>query len=105
MLYHIRLVAVAVGAVVCAAGYALWPGIGHEPPPIVNLSTLNRGVSRERITPTHLEFEKRILDGSKVGLLFPAFGNFDGDGKIDMVVGVDGGRAARLPQPRDQRRT
>jgi hypothetical protein len=39
-----------------------------------------------------LEFDKRILDGLKFGYLFPTFGDFDGDGKIDMLVGTDEGR-------------
>jgi hypothetical protein len=37
-----------------------------------------------------LQFDKRILDGSDLGLLYPTFGDFDGDGKIDLLVGVRG---------------
>jgi RNA polymerase sigma factor (sigma-70 family) len=39
-----------------------------------------------------LEFDKRILDGLKFGYLFPTFGDFDRDGKIDMLVGTEEGR-------------
>jgi len=37
-----------------------------------------------------LEFDQRILDGLKFGVLFPTFGDFDGDGKTDLLVGVNG---------------
>jgi hypothetical protein len=41
-----------------------------------------------------LQSPKRILDGTDIGVLFPTFGDFDGDGKIDLLVGVEGlGRA------------
>jgi hypothetical protein len=37
-----------------------------------------------------LEFDRRLLDGLEYGILHPTFGDFDGDGKIDMLVGVKG---------------
>jgi hypothetical protein len=41
-----------------------------------------------------LQSPKRFLDGSEIGVLFPTFGDYDGDGKIDLLVGVEGlGRA------------
>jgi hypothetical protein len=49
-----------------------------------------RGVAGERTAPMRLEFEKRILDGSEIGLLFPTFADVDGDGKIDLLVGLYG---------------
>jgi hypothetical protein len=55
----------------------------HGAPPDV------RDVARERTAPMRLEFEKRLLDGSEIGMLFPTFVDFDGDGKIDLVVGVN----------------
>jgi hypothetical protein len=55
-----------------------------------------RGVARERTTPKRLEFEKRILDGSKIGVLFPTFADFDGDGTIDLLVGVNGDKKQTL---------
>src|SRR5438128_340888 len=55
-----------------------------------------RGVAGERNAPAPLEFEKRILDGSEIGGLFPTFGDFDGDGKIDLLVGVTGLGQGRL---------
>ena len=54
----------------------------------------------ERTAPVRLEFEKRILDGSEVGVLFPAFGDFNGDGKIDLLVGVRGLGQGRLREER-----
>jgi hypothetical protein len=44
----------------------------------------------ERAPALPLKFEKRILDGSDIGALFPVFSDFDGDGKIDLIVGVTG---------------
>lgn len=49
-----------------------------------------RDVAPERTAPLRLEFEKRILQTSEFGSLFPAFVDFDGDGKIDLLVGTDG---------------
>ena len=49
-----------------------------------------RDVAREPTAPLRLVFEKRLLDGSEFGYLFPTFVDFNGDGKIDMVVGVSG---------------
>jgi hypothetical protein len=36
-----------------------------------------------------------ILDGTEHGRLFPAFADIDGDGKIDLVVGVAGHKSRR----------
>jgi hypothetical protein len=55
-----------------------------------------RSLAGERTAPVRLEFEKRILDGSDIGVLFPTFGDFDGDGKIDLLVGVRGLGKGRL---------
>jgi hypothetical protein len=55
---------------------------GHSAPPDLG------GVARVQTAPMRLEFEKRILDGSEIGTLFPTFADFDGDGKIDLLVGV-----------------
>jgi hypothetical protein len=54
-----------------------------------------RGVAGER-APLRLEFEKRLLDGSEIGVLFPTFADYDGDGKIDLLVGVHGLGKGRL---------
>ena len=54
------------------------------------------GLARERTAPGRLEFDKRILDGSEIGVLFPTFGDFDGDGKIDLLVGVNGDKERSL---------
>jgi hypothetical protein len=37
-----------------------------------------------------LRFEKFLLDGSHLGWLFPAYGDMDGDGTLDLLVGVNG---------------
>jgi hypothetical protein len=55
-----------------------------------------RGVAGERSAPMRLEFEKRILDGSEIGWLSPTFADFDGDGKIDLLVGVNGDKKQAL---------
>jgi hypothetical protein len=55
-----------------------------------------RGDSGERSARIHLEFDRRILDGSETGVLFPAFVDFDGDGKTDLLVGVQGLGHGRL---------
>jgi len=39
---------------------------------------------------TSLAFEGRLLDGSDIGWLFPTFGDLDRDGKLDLLVGVNG---------------
>jgi hypothetical protein len=56
-----------------------------------------RSVAQERSAPMPLEFEKRILDGSEIGWLFPTFSDFDGDGKIDLLVGVQGDKKQAKP--------
>ncbi len=55
-------------------------------------------VASERTAPMRLEFEKRLLGGSKFGPLFPTFADFDGDGVVDLLVGVriGGGAEGRL---------
>jgi FG-GAP repeat len=57
---------------------------GHGTPPDL------RRVAGEPTAPARLEFEKRLLDGSEFGYLYPAFVDFDGDGKVDLAVGTDG---------------
>jgi hypothetical protein len=54
------------------------------------------GDGKKPQAPMRLEFEKRILDGSEIGWLFPTFADFDGDGKIDLVVGVKGDKKRAL---------
>jgi hypothetical protein len=38
--------------------------------------------------PTDFDPPEVILDGSEYGQLYPAFADIDGDGKIDLLVGV-----------------
>jgi hypothetical protein len=47
-------------------------------------------MAEKQPAPVHLKFEKCVLDGSAIGVLFPTFGDFNGDGKIDLLVGVRG---------------
>jgi len=59
-----------------------------------------RGIAGEPPAPARLEFERRLLDGSDIGVLFPTFADFDGDGKIDLLVGVKGLGKGRLHDKR-----
>src|SRR5260370_876138 len=90
---NLVFVAAVLGAAACAAVYTVWPTLGYvpPPPPLVNPPAPDVGrVAHERTAPLRLKFEKRILDGSKIGVLFPTFADFDGDGTIDLLVGVNG---------------
>jgi FG-GAP repeat len=42
--------------------------------------------------PAGLDSPKLILDGTDYGRMFPTFADIDGDGKIDLVVGVTGSK-------------
>jgi hypothetical protein len=90
---NLAFVAAVVGVAACAAVYIVWSTIGCESQPIVSTPPPDLpGVVRDPTAALRLEFEKRLLDGSEFGDLYPAFVDFDGDGKIDLVVGTHPGR-------------
>jgi hypothetical protein len=65
--------------------FSLWVSIG-----MLFLCVQPRQLPGPRTAPAALVFEKRLLDASEIGALVPTFGDFDGDGKIDLLVGVAG---------------
>jgi hypothetical protein len=96
---NLVFVTAVLGAAASAAVYTVWPTLGHPPPllPIVDSPARDiPDIARQRTVPMRLEFEKRILDGSKIGVLFPTFADFDGDGTIDLLVGVNGDKKQAL---------
>ncbi len=105
---NLAFVAAGLGATACAADYAVWPAIGsvQPAPPMVNPRAQDvRDHPREPAAPMRLEFEKRILDGSEIGVLFPTFADFDGDGTIDLLVGVKGDKGqAPMREPSSEGR-
>jgi hypothetical protein len=77
--------------------HGIWDGKENPGDPYTHYQMVIDNLDHFRVAPQakekqQLEFDKRILDGLQFGYLFPTFGDFDGDGKIDMLVGTDEGR-------------